>query len=695
VIDTVINRNEYAGAGSTGPFAFNFRIFAASDLLVIRRSSLGVETVLAYPADFTVPATDVGKASGSITTTANVAAGETLVIRRAPPLKQEVDLRNQGPFFPESYEDAVDKLAAQIQYLKADLDLALRLGESYDPAAFALRLPRGVGGQFLGWNSAATAITNVSGAPVDQTRLVAYNLKVDGGCACDGAADDRQKAHDFFTSLAALTYAIVDVPGIVKIGSNLTVPANIALRFLDGRFKRGAAGVVLTIAGSILASPHQQIFDSSVSYATDFVAILSKKQRVHFEWWGAIPDGGATDHADAMQAAINTRASIGMSGVYGFAKTLTGIGGGGTDGGQVIEGLGMQVSQFIVKAPFVGSRALLCEGGPNGTLRNVKVEGIATVDNIEVTTDYFHLQNVFTRNGKAGVLVKRCNLGKWFNVHAESCVDGYKIDPSSDDVNGNQWLGLSAFGCTGWAFWQEKGAGANGPLNNHIEVFGESCGNGIHIRDGWYGRYTLYVEGITADDFDLAGNHEFFLQNVDNDSTAWPFGGAVGHHGTGGRLKSYAGDTLSIAGAADPSAAVIGAKGAIGAGWGNMDRNVQRGALFGGGGSLVADNTARTLIQGTGGGPTLYVIAYAHSGGVKKSVDLVLLARDDNAGTTIWTVVATLNAVTPAVARTYSSVAGGEALKVALNDASATYNIRITGIGANELGNAVAPSIGA
>jgi hypothetical protein len=522
-----------------------------------------------------------------------------------------------------------------------------------------------------------------------------FNIR-DAGCACDGVTDDRAALNALFTSLAALQLAVVEVVGTPLIGSNLTVPANIVLQFLDGRFKRGAAGVVLTISGTLDASPHVQIFDSSVSYATDFVAILNKKQLVHFEWWGAIPDGGATDHANQMQAAINTRASIQAFGQYGFAKTLTGIGGGGLDGGQIISGLGMQVTQLIVKTPFTGSRALLCEGGPNGTLRDLKIEGIATVDNIEITTDYFHLQNVFTRLGKAGVLIKRCNLGKWFNVHAESCVDGYKIDPSSDDVNGNKWYGLSAFGCSGWAFWQEKGAGATGPLNNTVEVFGESCGNGIHIRDGWYGRYTLYVEGITGDDFDLAGNHEFFLQNVDNDATAWPFvNGAVGHHGTGGSLRSYAGTTLSVAGAADPTGAVVGAKGAIGAGWGNVDRNVQCGNLFGAGGSLVADNTARTLIQSTAGGPVLYVIAFAHSNGIKKSVDLVLLARDDNAGTTIWVVVATLNAATPAVARTYSSVAGGEALKVALNDASATYNIRITGIGANELANNVAPSIGA
>lgn len=99
-ITSTTNRNEYPGAGSVGPFAYTFRVFAATDLRVIRRSSAGVETVLTNVTHYTVAG--VGDATGTVTLVTALAVGETLVIRRVLPIKQETSIRNQSSYFPGS-----------------------------------------------------------------------------------------------------------------------------------------------------------------------------------------------------------------------------------------------------------------------------------------------------------------------------------------------------------------------------------------------------------------------------------------------------------------------------------------------------------------------------------------------------------------------------------------------------------------
>lgn len=152
-------RNDYVGAGSVGPYAYTFRAFAASDLEVTKRSIAGIETRLAYPADFT--AAGIGnRAGGSITLATALAAGERLTIRRVPAITQLTDLRNAGAYFPETQEDALDRLTMIAQAQQDQLDRALTLPVSMAPGAASGVLPLPSPGQALFWNSAGTAIEN-------------------------------------------------------------------------------------------------------------------------------------------------------------------------------------------------------------------------------------------------------------------------------------------------------------------------------------------------------------------------------------------------------------------------------------------------------------------------------------------------------------------------------------------------------
>jgi len=124
------SRDDYTGDGSLATYDYGFRITSATDLLVVTRDLVDVETVLTYPADYSV--TGVGDFNGgSITLTAgNLATGHRLVIRDDPPLVQTTDVRNQGTFFPEIHEDAFDYAIRAIKSVQDRLNRALTIGES-------------------------------------------------------------------------------------------------------------------------------------------------------------------------------------------------------------------------------------------------------------------------------------------------------------------------------------------------------------------------------------------------------------------------------------------------------------------------------------------------------------------------------------------------------------------------------------
>jgi len=114
---TVTSTNQkvqFNGDGSTTVFAYNFKIFASSDLSVILRSAAGTETVQQLTTNYTV--SGVGEASGgNVTMGTAPASGTTLTILRVQPNLQGLDLVPNDPFPAGSMEDALDKLTFMVQ----------------------------------------------------------------------------------------------------------------------------------------------------------------------------------------------------------------------------------------------------------------------------------------------------------------------------------------------------------------------------------------------------------------------------------------------------------------------------------------------------------------------------------------------------------------------------------------------------
>ena len=125
-------KNSYSGNGSTTQFAYGYKIFADSDLIVIIRvNSTGTETVKTLTTHYTVAG--AGDASGgSITFTSGntPASGETVVIIREVPQTQAIDYIANDPFPAESHEEGLDRATMTTQQMQEELDRSFKVSRT-------------------------------------------------------------------------------------------------------------------------------------------------------------------------------------------------------------------------------------------------------------------------------------------------------------------------------------------------------------------------------------------------------------------------------------------------------------------------------------------------------------------------------------------------------------------------------------
>ena len=161
-ITATTNRIQYTGDGSSTGFAFPFRIFAATDL----------EVFLAGVLQTTGYSVTGGSPSGTVNFAAAPGAGVAVLIRRAVPATQPMDLVANDPFPAETAEAAFDRntiLAIQMAEL---IQTCLRLPRSEalvgEMAAAAIRANK-----FFGFDNTG-APTLITGQPAGPGLTEAY-----------------------------------------------------------------------------------------------------------------------------------------------------------------------------------------------------------------------------------------------------------------------------------------------------------------------------------------------------------------------------------------------------------------------------------------------------------------------------------------------------------------------------------------
>lgn len=151
----------FATTGALASFTFGFKIFQASDLLVLYTPAGGSESHLTLYLHYivqmapdqdatpggTVYFVDPGSLNGSVRATSQV------------PNTQPLVLTNVGAFFPAQVNQALDRATIQIQQLEDKIDGSGVGGGGGGSLDYPLPSPDPL--KLLGWNGAGTALVNV------------------------------------------------------------------------------------------------------------------------------------------------------------------------------------------------------------------------------------------------------------------------------------------------------------------------------------------------------------------------------------------------------------------------------------------------------------------------------------------------------------------------------------------------------
>jgi hypothetical protein len=174
-ISSTTAKNQYTANGAQTVFAYQFKVFAQSELEVYLGATLQV-------SGFAVSNTgsDTG---GNVTFSVAPANGTIVTLKRRLPLVQQLDLPTQGAFPSDAVEQQFDRLVMML------LDLDERLGRtlllSIASTLTGVSLPTPAPGKALGWNSTSDGLTNVE--PASGALASAYMATVLAAANADAA----------------------------------------------------------------------------------------------------------------------------------------------------------------------------------------------------------------------------------------------------------------------------------------------------------------------------------------------------------------------------------------------------------------------------------------------------------------------------------------------------------------------------
>jgi hypothetical protein len=296
----------YAGAGLPGPFTVPFRFLAASHLQVIKTSTAGIDAVLTLTTDYTVAG--VGAASGSVTLTAPLAAGERLTIVRNAPFTQLADYVNNDAFPAESHEDALDLLTMQTQQLKERSDAALTLPATVTGVDTDLPTPES--NKLIGWNQAGDALQNFDATTL--ASIVAFGTSSADVFTGNGV----QTQFALTANPGALANLDVAVGGVTQTPGVDYTFSGTTLTFISGAPALGA--VILARFFQALPMGTSTAGDVSYSSATSYDpgTVGYRLNESKFVSAVAVPKNGVTSATAAIQALFDSAVISGATDIY-------------------------------------------------------------------------------------------------------------------------------------------------------------------------------------------------------------------------------------------------------------------------------------------------------------------------------------------------------------------------------------------
>lgn len=147
----------FNGNGAQTAFPFEFKTFAAADLMVVHTDDAGAETTLVLDSDYSVALNADQDANPGGTATYPISGsplptGETLTIVSDLDYTQETDIVNAGGFYPQVIENALDRITMLVKQVNTTVRRALQLAVS-TPDGVDVTLPAPEFGSVIGWGA--------------------------------------------------------------------------------------------------------------------------------------------------------------------------------------------------------------------------------------------------------------------------------------------------------------------------------------------------------------------------------------------------------------------------------------------------------------------------------------------------------------------------------------------------------------
>ena len=333
--------NVATGNGASTVFPYQFLLLAATDLAVYLGGILKTNG-----ADYSV--SNVGAVGGGNVTFVT-APGNGVAISLIRAMRQErlTDYQQLGDFLTAVVNPDFDRAILIAQDNLVQLQRSIRV-PAWEPSA-AMTLPAAAtrANTFITFDSSgnlSVAVTLPSGTlsaasigsflyprtaretaaaitPANYAYPEGYLRRY--GAVLDGAADDYTPLNQAVSVAAAIAFTIF-IDGPANIGSNITIPDNVTLKFLNEGLIKPANGKTLTIKAFIDAEP-VTIFGNFASGTITFAA--GNQREFYPEWWGAISLASTNSYTAlnaCFQAASTTHSQVNLTGgYYRFDSDLT------------------------------------------------------------------------------------------------------------------------------------------------------------------------------------------------------------------------------------------------------------------------------------------------------------------------------------------------------------------------------------
>lgn len=267
----------FACNGSTVAFPFAFKVFTTADVRVVLTDSNSVESDLALGTNYTVAlnADQDANPGGTVTTTATYATGYKITLTSQVQNLQPVTLTNQGGFYPQVINNALDRLTIMAQQLAEQVGRAVKT--SISSSSTPDQLLSDIGAAVTNASNSATAAAGSATASAGSATNSANSATASAGSATAAANSATQAANSAaavgfnLTSVSTFQNKTLQTSGGNSVEAT-SGPNSSALSFrnriINGACRVAQRGGVASVNGSPTYGGADRIYVYPVSFST-------------------------------------------------------------------------------------------------------------------------------------------------------------------------------------------------------------------------------------------------------------------------------------------------------------------------------------------------------------------------------------------------------------------------------------------